>query len=406
VKIRTPLLFLFLSLAANAGLVALILTKAPSILSISSHGPSRNNQPAQETTAVSAPSSNATFLSFLAGIDKGDLKAMVATLRAHGASRAVIRALLNARVNDLFYARRTDLADQVQQQPYWNKKFGRVDPKILAAMNALGKQQNDMVNALLGPDDEGNGDPLNAALLRMQEGGISHEAYTRVQSIKADYGEMKNDVYGKMNGQMLPEDMAKIAYLQKEEAADVAKALSPDEYVEYQLRNSDTASYLRNTLQGFNPTEDEFKALFKVQSDFDDQYGSPFTALSPEQQSDRQAHQVDLLANIQQALGPDRYADYKQQTDPAYINTSNLVERLGLPTSVTQDVTSVQSDINKRADAIQKDATLSADQRTTQLAALGDEAIAKIRADLGDNGMTAYRQSAGWWLYRLKPQGK
>jgi len=407
VSIRTPTLLLAASLAANAGLVALILVKAPAVFQISSYRGGTVVSPSPEAAAAPANASgNKSVAAMLAGLDKGDLAAMVARLRAAGASRSLIKALVEARVRELFRARRRELVDQVKIQPYWDRKFGRLDPKFIDAANALGKEQNEMVKELMGPGEDDSDDPVTVALMRMQEGGMSHEGFTRAQSIKSDYGEMESEVYSKVNGPMLPEDIAKIAYLEKEEQADIQKALSPEEFEEYQMRNSQMSSYLRNTLQAFSPSEDEFKELYKVESDFDQQYGSPFTAMTQDQMNARQAHQADLTAAIQQALGPDRYTDYKEQTNPDYVNTSNLVDRLGLPATATQDITSVQNDITKRADAIQSNTSLSEDDRLAQLAALGDEANTKLTAVLGDNGMAAYRQGPGWWLFRLKPKGK
>jgi hypothetical protein len=247
---------------------------------------------------------------------------------------------------------------------------------------------------------------LDQAFLRNQEGGISHESFQRFQAIQSDYGQMKNEVSMSISGPWLPEDYAKIAYLDKEEKADMAKAVSPGEYLEYQLRNSATASMLRFNLQAFNPSEEEFRSIFKAEADFDQQYGSQEGQLTPDQQNARQTHQPDLLASIQDALGPDRFADYKRETDMNYVNTNNLVERLGLPASATQQVVSLQDDISKRAEGIQKDPSLSPSDRSSQLSSLANEASTKLTAVLGDSGLTAYRQNGGWWLQNLKPPGK
>jgi hypothetical protein len=200
---------------------------------------------------------------------------------------------------------------------------------------------------------------------------------------------------------MLPEDNEKLQYLQKEQDSEIAAELSPDELLEYQLRTSNTAGQLRYSLSAFNPTEGEFRAIFKAQQDFDKQYGSGGN-LTPDQQRVRQEHQGDLFASIQDAIGPDRAADYKLQTDPNYIQLTDLVDRLDLPASVSKQVASVQSDISKRADAVRKDPGLSAADRNSQLAALADEATGSITAALGERGMAAYRNNGGGWLQALK----
>src|ERR1022692_1184619 len=74
----------------------------------------------------------------------------------------------------------------------------------------------------------------------------------------------------------------------------------------------------------------------RSQQDFDQRFGSASVPLSADQQRERQAHQAELLSNIQDVLGPDRFAEYKQDTDPNYMTTNRLVERLNLPSSATQ----------------------------------------------------------------------
>ncbi|HZZ18220.1 MAG TPA: hypothetical protein VFE25_02565 [Opitutaceae bacterium] len=402
-RLRTPTLFLVASVAVNAGLVALVLFKAPFVFQAASYGA------ATPTPAVAIPQASpaASIPAFLASLDKGDMKTLADRLRAAGASRELTRALLFERANMLLYERKKDLAAQLVPQPYWSHKFGRLDPKFLSAMNAIYKEQGDMVNALMGPDPGNpNDDPLNGALMANQRGGVPQADSDRVQSIENDYNQMKNDLAMKNSGAWLPDDTARMAYLEGEEKKDLRSALSPERYLEYQMRNSPTASSLRDSMQVFGPTEGEFRAVFKAQADFDEQYGPQFGVTTPEQREAREAHQSDLAASIESALGPDRYAQYKVESDLSYINTTNLVDRMGLPPATTQQITAVQSDITKRADGIQNDATLSAAEKARQLAALGEEANTKITAALGSDGMSVYKQSAGWWLDRLKPSTK
>jgi hypothetical protein len=66
----------------------------------------------------------------------------------------------------------------------------------------------------------------------------------------------------------------------------------------------------------------------------------------------------------------------------------------------------VQGDITKRADAIRKDAGLSAADKKSQLAALADEATSRLGAVLGDRGLAAYRDNGGWWIQGLAPPTK
>jgi hypothetical protein len=330
------------------------------------------------------------------------MKSMIARMRAAGYPPGVIRAIVKAQLDEQFYAKRKELVDRTTSSPYWSARFGNFDPKTLTTLRNINIQENKAIKELLGTNDD-PGNPFGNSFRQDSTSGLSKEKFGRVQAINNDFNEMRNNVYGDTNGIMLPEDKEKMEYLQKEEQAEIAAELSPEELFEYQLRLSGTAYNLRSALTAFKPTEDEFRAIFKAQQDFDSQYGSSEEQLTPEQLKNKEDHKADLLAKIQDAIGPDRAAEYKVESDPNYIQLSRLVDRLELPAAATQQVASVQSDITKRADAIRKDPGLSAADKSSQLAALSDEAAAQITAVMGDRGLQAYKQNGGGWLQGLKP---
>jgi len=404
VPIKGSTLLIAASLTANAALLAVVAIRAPSVFRMGSSGPGAGARPpaaAPAPTSVTpdGPGSARTW----PAIGTGDLKAQAGRLRAAGFPPNIVRAILREQLNELFAPRRRELAAQFGSRPYWSTRFDTWDSKTMAGLNSIDKEQAKMLKDVLGADAEPN-DALSDAVRQNRSGSLAPEKYARVQAILSDYNELRNEIYtSAQGGPMLPEDQEKLAYLGKEQQADIAASLSPDELFDYQVRNSPTAGALRHTLHAFNPTEDEFRAIFRVQQAFDQQYGST-GPLSPEQQRERQAHQADVAAQIQDILGPDRFAEYKRDTDPAYQQVSRLVERLDLPPTAAQQVVALQDDINKRADAIRKDQSLAAADRSSQLAALADEATSKVAAVLGDRGLAAYKQSGGWWIQNLKPR--
>ena len=235
-------------------------------------------------------------------------------------------------------------------------------------------------------------------------GGLPRKKYKRMTKINSDYTDLKNEIYQSSKGTLMPEDYEKLAYLDKEQQADIADSLTPDELFEYQIRNSPTAGQLRDKLQGFNPTEDEFRAIFKVQQAYDSSTAAPTARSRPAQQHDRQAHQGEILAQLQNILPPDRLAEYKEQTDPKLLAVTQVLARFDLPATATREVLDIQDDITKRADAIRSDKSLSDADRASQLAALADEAKTRTTAITGDRGFEAYRQSAGSWIQSSCPQ--
>lgn len=341
-------------------------------------------------------------------LSTSDLKSFINRLRAAGVPHGILRAIAEAKVNDALFERRSELAKTyVVPKPYWSQKFQQTDPKLWAEMAAVDKVRLAMLKAALGPDapqpDEG---PIMKALAQSNSGGIPRENIDRMNTITSDYNDLRNEITASVNGVWTQEVRDKLAYLDKEQKADMAKALTPDDYFEYQLRNSPVAAGLRYSMSAFNPTEDEFRAVFKAQQDFNQQYGDPNSQLSPDQQNERRTHQSELSASIAQALGPDRNADYVAQTDPNYIATNNFAQQLGLPQTATQQIVSVKDDIWKRADALRHDGTLSDVDRASKLSALAEEASSRLTPILGESGFAAYKQSTGNWLQNLSPPTK
>jgi hypothetical protein len=403
---RTIAILLLVSFGFNVGLLGLVVARPRLALrTTDALGPGTQNVAVPPARPLPSARQIAAVFSTL---DSSDLKSFIDRLRAAGVPHEILRAIAEAKVNDALFERRTELAKTyVVPQPYWSHKFQQTDPKLWREMQAVEKDRVAMLKEALGPDapqpDEG---PIMKAIAQNNSGGIPRENLDRMNAIMSDYNDLKGEIMASSNGVWTQEVRDKLAYLDKEQKADMATALSPDAYFEYQLRNSPVAANLRNSLSAFNPTEDEFRAVFKAQQDFNQQYGDPYGQMSPDQQIERQAHQSELNSSIAQALGSERYADYHTQTDPNYVMTNNFVQQLGLPQTATQQVVSVRDDIGKRADAIRHDPTLSDADRSSQMSALADEASSRLSAILGDNELAAYKQAGGYWIPNVIPTKK
>jgi hypothetical protein len=177
---------------------------------------------------------------------------------------------------------------------------------------------------------------------------------------------------------------------------------SPEEFEEYALRGSRTAMQLRNNLVAFDATEQEFRALFKLQSAFDEQYGIYRGMSSPEQGRVRAAAQRELMDQFKATLGETRFAEYQRSTDFNCRQTSQLVARLALPPETVNEGYAVQQEIQRKIADVGRNA-VSAEERFAQRSALAAEAEAKITAKLGTAGYEAYKQYGGSWLQRLTP---
>jgi hypothetical protein len=391
---KLRIFLLSISLAANAALIAVIAQRAPATDTNTSAG----------KTAAAAKTSALQPETWTALRPSDDLPALVARLREAGFPPEIVRAIVSAEISERFAARRKALLADQAELPFWKARSfsSPYDAKTMATMRALSREQSDLLRQLLGPDSE-SGNEMMRAYQQGNYGNLSAAKSEQLQRILSDYGELRSQIYSTANGLMLPEDRTKLALLEKEQRADIAALLTPQELEEYDLRSSSTASQLRYQLASFNATEEEFRAIFKIQKAFDDQFG-PSMALTMEQRRQRMEGQKQLLPQIQAVLSPDRFAAYQRATDPQFQQIDRLVARLELPPATADQVIAVQKDIMQRAASPESMRDLTPEQRAAQMAALNQEATAKLTQALGARGFAAYKANSGYWLQMLQPR--
>ncbi|MDB6094900.1 MAG: hypothetical protein JWM32_2462 [Verrucomicrobia bacterium] len=329
-----------------------------------------------------------------------DLRSTVARLRAAGFPPALIRAIVQAQVAEQFRVRREAIFAEEARAPFWknNQFWGNT-----RAYSDLTKEQNALTKELLGADAAPDEFPQHLVAQRMF-GNLSPEKLDRIQAISRDYGDLRSQITTESRGMMLPEDREKMALLQKEERADLVKLLTPAELEEYDLRNSSTSFRLRYQLSAFNPTEEEFRTLFRLNQASENATASSNGGPGAATRAAQQAAQAQLQAQIAAALGPARAAEYQQSTNPAYMEVNRLLARLDLPSTIAPQVVAVQQDIQERANTVRRDSTLTPEARAGQLAALNQEAETKLTSALGTRGYNAYRSMSGGWINGLTPQ--
>ena len=86
---------------------------------------------------------------------------------------------------------------------------------------------------------------------------------------------------------------------------------------------------MRSRLTEFEPTEQEFREMFKVQKQFEDAYGA-LGRESSGQSLQYNTAQKEKEARFKRILGDVRYAEYQRATDQAYMEMIRVAERSGL----------------------------------------------------------------------------
>ncbi len=322
-----------------------------------------------------------------------DLVVVIQRLRAAGFPPSVISVILEQR----YQALRAELSTPYGARPYW-KSDADVPKDLRAQLEHARATYQEAWERVVGPISLGEDDADRANRGR-HYGDLAPATVGRAEEIERTYNRRLAEIPDTpgLNDQARYEQAQQVL---RELHGAMAAILTPDELANYDLRNSATATRLQRDFSSMKLTEAEYRSIYALQSAFDRQFPDSY---DPAETKARNTATPALLEQIKGALTPERYADYQQAARPEYQQLNQLVARLDLPLSAAAQVATVQTDIEQRANAIRFDASLSAADRTQRLAALSDEASARISLAIGERGLEGYKQYGGNWLTSLVP---
>jgi hypothetical protein len=203
---------------------------------------------------------------------------------------------------------------------------------------------------------------------------------------------------------LLDEDQEQLRQIEKQREAELAQVLSPEELEEYQLRNSSTANSMRAQMTGFQPSEEEFRRIFRIQKVFDNEFASAFDVTDDTQAEVKaraqQEAQNALNDEVKKILGDKRFTEYQRAQDPDYRTLVQVADRFELSRDVANRVYGMKQEAERQKVALESNANLSDDQRRSALAAIARETQRSVAEAMG-NVFKSYYKSAGGWIQNL-----
>jgi hypothetical protein len=230
---------------------------------------------------------------------------------------------------------------------------------------------------------------------------LSPEKQEQAKALHDKYRELERGLF--TNGGMTPENRAKFTALRAESEAEMAKLLGPEDFEQYQLRNSYTARNMRENLTGFQPTEDEFREIFQLKKTFDDQFGFTRGGSDEAVREQRKLAQEQLDEQLRATLGEERFNEYQLAQDPLYRESYDSMQRYDLPKQAADVIYQVRVAAEQERDRIRNDPNLDPNARTAALAALAQDTQAALQPTLGDNWINY--QSRNSWVTRIGQTG-
>jgi hypothetical protein len=395
-----------LSLLANAGLVGALVylgqqrAPAPTADAATVAGAATNAAvtKAGHARTQTAGTTNVVVKSFnWETVESPDYKEYIANLRSIGCPEETIHDIIIADVNKLFEDRKKALKKPFK---FWatgmaNMMGGGMDEQTSAQFRDLAAEKKALIRELLGI--ELNDIASMAAGVNPYEhllGFLPLEKQSKVMELYQDFAAKQSSLV-EAAGSLDGEDMKKMEELQKEMEGEVAKMLTPEEFENYQLTMSQTAMMMRMSLTGFEPDEQEFRELFKLQKAFDDEFGQYGVGGDADEMKKRTEATEALRKQMKATLGEQRYSDYARETDWQFKNLSKAAERAGLPKDSAIKVWDMQALAQKEAAQLYGNASLDAEKRKAAIQEIRAELERSAAAVLGEEAFEKFKKTYG-----------
>lgn len=277
------------------------------------------------------------------------------------------------------------------------------DPESLQKMRALEEEKNAVLRALgIEPDPmsqmlaAAGGNPMDTMFDFLPEAKRTTLMQTMADfqsKIMESAGDVVNDPGAMLNAQREMEDA-------------IQAVLTPEEFLDYQLRFSMTANMLRQQITGFDPSEEEFLTVFKLREEFDREYSPMLLAnATAAEQAEHSKAQEQLNEQLREVLGEQRYADYERAQDYQYQQLHRIVQRAGLTTDTANEVHDMRKIAENQANQVRGNQNLTSEQRNAALQAIRQETERTIQQTLGTDAWDQYnRPNNTWWLRNLAPE--
>src|SRR5439155_10969777 len=98
---------------------------------------------------------------------------------------------------------------------------------------------------------------------------LAADKRSQVLDWREKYEKMEQAIYDRAPGGLSEKDFQELQKVQEQREKEFAAILTPEEIEAYEMRHSAAAESLRAQLGGFEPTEEEFRNLFRVQKEFE-----------------------------------------------------------------------------------------------------------------------------------------
>ena len=324
-------------------------------------------------------------------VESEDYRTYITRLRSIGCPEQTIRDIIIADVDKLLAPRIQSASLQPRDLNYWEPIEHQLwdnaaQREAFQKQRAVDFEKREVIRELLGIDlvgerlkNEGHDDYYGARLQFLPE-----EKRARMRLVLDQFSDQERAL---MEQQIEADDAnaaAELHKVQQEKQVALAQLLTPKEKEQYDLWFSRTASATRESVYGFNASEEEFLKLYNLRRNFEER-GVALDSPEGQQQFNTQ---------LQQALGPDRYAQYLRAQDPQYRSLLATTTRFGLQQKVADDLHEFTQVAQEQRFQVAADPNLTPVQKTAAQGAITDETERAFKEALGEKAFRFFSKRA------------
>lgn len=343
-------------------------------------------------------------------MESDDFKKYIANLRAIKCPEETIRDIIIADINKLYAAKWRALRQPTKDIKYWepwDSAAEYYDQTLRKQKREMEQERKDLVMELLGVDLDSESRKYALAFTgyereEMLMGFLEEGKRTEIMGIRSKSRELAAAIQERAkNGRLSAEDQAELIKVRSWEVAEMKRVMTAQEFEQYVMRVSATANGIRSQLVGFGPSEQEFTAVFRAQTWYNDQFNKKVRTGTPEEAQERMAAQQQMDQMVKQALGEDRYKEYQRSKDYEYRELVRFTQQNELPMQTATAVYDMRRVAMEESAKIRSNPNLSPEQQQQALSAISTETRGALLKVMNEQTLKDYESSRGYWLRQM-----
>jgi hypothetical protein len=335
-------------------------------------------------------------------IESADYRQYIANLRAVGCPDWLIRDIIVAAIDDS-YQQKTK-SDPVSFAPWLGADQRRQMSRNQSAKRfALRQEKRALVKSLLGYEWDSHADDVwNLDLLTsLTLGFLPDDKVSTVLFLKDKYTEAAQAIREDAHYILLDGDRARLLTVYAGLKADLSGQLDASELDELQLREQQGFLLVNDiNFDGVTISREELREIVRLSKSFKDMAKDEFVPDPPPPEAEQARRQAAFEAQVKALLGPGRFADYQRAQYFNFRETFEFTQQNQLPQDAAIRVYEARRSAEEQSNEIQKDGTLSAEERAAALAVLKAATMNTISPMLGGRYHN-YLNGPGRWLNAL-----